>query len=926
MVQRNAQSVNFGGGQSAQVQQSGSGMKQVDVAAYSDPAQHEAIDNTGSASTRLLDRLVGITAKLTEQGYDQAKEEAMLAGAAHAASRQSEASMETNFFTRAWATAGFRDTAGRMAMADQGAQIATDMHENKSLSADKFAEYLAGKRSELMPTLEGMSLQGRKAAFQQMALDEKSAISAHGAAHYKYIIDTENRSIQVGWSRSRIAMDSARQIEGSPDDPTKPYRDSVDSAIGMLNSGLVNNAKLVNEPGVVAKQMYSAMSDALENNHTALYERARDTLVTGPDGQPSSMFESMTTDEKVKLNESYLKSLGRTAALRNNAVIQQEEVYKANFADMTKDLPSHAELEAFVLNNSKGDGAFYHGDKAAGLWTAYDKALVARRGYAEFAPAVLSGNDANVAAKYGKTTGDLFEAYTQSQEYRQMTGPQRRDALFMLTGKGNPHAAKAYQNEIMPVINAVAMSKEGKTDPAQAQALAGELARMFLSDTAGDRVARRMITDGMTPEASSFMEDLVYATQTGKATGQAAISMAQERTITRANTDKQLLVANTTKATDAVGALLDELSPKGMFGMAWLKTKAFMPWHGEADVVNKVAQYNDGSVVPDIITQSAKTRLMELATDVIKEDSSRGAGAVLRMAQNRFDALVFRTDNGPVVLPKGTTPQAYFGLEANVGTERIQSALSEMVKPTTPKGRVVFATGPRGEFLVGESNSTGGFTTPMHEIDPKGLQAVVTKQDREQAAKAQTESGAGKTVQGLWYNGRNTASVQPSVMLEARDALIKFEGAGKGATPYEVADAVNPSVKHTLIGPGILLKNGNTGAGEPLPKNPDGTYNQKSVNEAFQRATDKAGSRATAILGTFRNPTVVNSMGTWKALMDLSYHGMHSTESGYQPMLKGLALGNKEATLAGLRGLRAYQQSGPERRAYLEQNILSTIK
>jgi len=121
MVQRNSKEVSFqGGNQVASYTQAGGG--------YVSPQVSRTTGDDGAgANASLLKSIVGDAESFFKTGVEVDRQEAYLAGAAKAASGEAEAALESSILTKDWATAGYRDTAGKLKMADAESELALDM-------------------------------------------------------------------------------------------------------------------------------------------------------------------------------------------------------------------------------------------------------------------------------------------------------------------------------------------------------------------------------------------------------------------------------------------------------------------------------------------------------------------------------------------------------------------------------------------------------------------------------------------------------------------------------------------------------------------------------------------------------------------------------------------------------------------------------
>src|SRR5574343_415993 len=144
--------------------------------------------------------LQGLGAKLGDAGMaylEQKQQEAYLEGQAKVGQIQSEDELEGSWLTSDWAVAGYRDTQGKLALAQAEAKLAVDMQELRTKTPAEMQTYLSSRRNELTPMLNSMSRMGRATMSKQLAMADQTAFMKHTAERRAYIIDSIGNGIQA---------------------------------------------------------------------------------------------------------------------------------------------------------------------------------------------------------------------------------------------------------------------------------------------------------------------------------------------------------------------------------------------------------------------------------------------------------------------------------------------------------------------------------------------------------------------------------------------------------------------------------------------------------------------------------------------------------------------------------------------------------
>ncbi|NYW24419.1 hypothetical protein, partial [Escherichia coli] len=164
--------------------------------------------------------------------------QAYLEGAAQASIAKSEEELNTEPLTKDWTVAGYRDTLGKLSLAQIQAKFLEDLPELRKRSPEELQDYLAKQREQVMPLLQSMSREARASVTGQLATIEQTAIRQYTTEHAKYIVDQKVQAIQgvVGTSISALKQlqDRVGAGDATLDDYTAQLRSTAVQIIGSI--------------------------------------------------------------------------------------------------------------------------------------------------------------------------------------------------------------------------------------------------------------------------------------------------------------------------------------------------------------------------------------------------------------------------------------------------------------------------------------------------------------------------------------------------------------------------------------------------------------------------------------------------------------------------------------------------------------------
>ena len=134
---------------------------------------HQVGDDTWR--DKMLEGMMSQGAQVLNKMADQEFNNLYLEGQAQAGIIESEDELQGNPLTRDWKVAGYRDTMGKLALADTEAQFVADLPLLREKNPEDLQKYLSERRAKLTPALGSMSREARAAAAGQLLLQDRAA-------------------------------------------------------------------------------------------------------------------------------------------------------------------------------------------------------------------------------------------------------------------------------------------------------------------------------------------------------------------------------------------------------------------------------------------------------------------------------------------------------------------------------------------------------------------------------------------------------------------------------------------------------------------------------------------------------------------------------------------------------------------------------
>ena len=851
----------------------------------------------------LVRSMFGSATRLANTMVDKGLENAYLEGAAAVGAGVAEDELNTNPLTAAWTTAGYKDTVGRLSIADYEADVAQDMAAWQEKSPTEYSSYLAGKRNKLMGQFEGMSTKARGTVFNQLLMSERASVRTHAKEYGKFVVQTQARQAATTVSTVLNRMTLAQ-------DDQLAYEAAGDASFAAVHATLWENDRFL--PAMKSNLIGEAVEKSLNQGHTGLYERLNSIPVsTLPDGTKATMFDQMDQQIVNKLHKQYRTTMGQTEAIRMGDFHRNLADMTSSFGNITQPQVSREQLDA-VLAQGKGTRQF------AGALSPEQEASIRKQwavGQEKIAKHVGAANayfngDYQWLANNQVTREQSVKDADLAMQMRGKDLPERVLNHLVVGGQtGNDAALKFAGESMKPIVSAMMTSKEPIKSNSQLGVMLTNLSQHLDGLTKeGSETSLSTLMSALPDDERLFLNRTISLVRDQGNPVDRAVETARTLMLTDLNMDKHdkaQRVQEKAKERDELIASVDE---RHWFGSAVLQVKE---WVGSAEAKTMRGLRPDTGFWG---TSGNSYGVSELKAQA-QEEYSRSLNArlltnpTLDKGLMKSDALAdlekrrVPTQFGQVFLPRGVDAQSYFKTPAVANPEMIGNAINEMVRPETQNG-VLKYTARDGKLLVTEY-TTSGNTITRDAINPEDVGKMVNRGIEERGNKSDKLYGEGVTRTGntgvsVSYNGDNSAGIPPHVALHIRDTLVKFEGVLDRPKP----DSNKSST--TNIGVGINSVNKNR---EWYPRqNADGTIGPEENRRSFMGASNDFMKPVVAVTQTFRIPQTQDNLAM---LTNIAYQAGENfatdPKHGYYPLL--IAMGKQDADTAvrELRKTSAYK-------------------
>lgn len=895
--------------------------------------QPDMVRSVGDSTWRanLVNNLVGLTTQVAKIQFDNDTTDAYLKGAAQAGTDKLEADLQADPLTKDYATAGFRDTMGKLKQSEQDGELAKDMVWLRESPPEKMAEYLNKQRGELLPVLNGMSGQARSTMIPTMALRDQAAIAKHGAEYQAHVFKMEGLRLTTPIVQGLNELSNIREQRLPGEVYQQQERKVIGEAVAMWTDGRIPRS----QKSALTQEL---LEYSLTNQHLGLYQALRDAKV--PDsvdehgnwfssGKPTSILERMDLPTQEKMAGAYLKAKEATAAVANQDFMDRMSIEHAaiksgtsvlNF-DQWKNFLDSATSMKLIKQNQRDDMIqdFYKNQ------ASNQNSLLAGQAF--------MFNDSDKVFSFGKDMGAAKK--DADKILAKLPLPDQVKSLSRAVDLGNVEAAGMIGERVGPAVMQLSVT-DGKMSPEHEATLA--TVHGVLDKYQGNHATVAQIYAGMPEQVADRLRMLREQHADGK-TGAVSLSnvlLIEKAAAGKTPQEKAVLAAETIKDDEKY---VQSIGNAGWWQRAWWSASSvFSRENGIRDSMEQ------NGVLPDFITKG--TALAETPTDIQVRDLSRlnvqtalreelrrqSLKGTLFSSEERTQAAMaevmkrsLQTAQGAIVLPARETPHKYFGF-TEVGDNAtpvgmIEQAISKRFKPTSEGGRVDLRADRDG--LHWQEYDRNGTTVPGQDgiLPPtvirdevKQLQNKALQPIREQVGEGVKHTDNGVTLQ---YNGVNTAGVPPKDMLQFRKDLVSFEGIRRVAYD-DLSGKVHDSgprkgQKVQTVGVGVSTTN------ENFPVlDAHGVASDAAIADSFKAASNNAARIAL----TMQDKTGIKNSASFLLFGQFAYQG----QGNFTQFANALSSRDQDAALAALKATTAYGYAKGARRKRYEQLTIEALK
>lgn len=889
MVMRNSGPLNIEAPQGTpQVRQSGVGRVAPDVAKFSSGQKIRE----QSTADRILSSLIPAGQRIAENAFNEQLESRYLEGVQAAAEGRTEEELDTNPITADWTKAGYRDTAGRLAVSKQQAQLQIDMPKLVQGTAEDFGRYQKEQRAGLMPQMEGMSKKQRAAMFAQMANDTVADQKKYTSGRAAWILDQEQKSIQQAMTVRRGNLDAAKGDMAL-------YQQEVQGFVGAIYKDVWQNPKLTE--GLMQDMTRQAMEFASSSDNVAVYDAMKNTVVKFGDGKEGTMMSRLSFEDQIKVDKAHRSSMDRVKVTRAADFETWVAASEAAWADPSIGATETYEEVDTQIRVAEASGILSPG-KRESILKSFFKAKATNIDNGVLAKAFAAGDQQTMFSK-NKTQDDGLKAWLKVN--KDMPLPQAVQGLMVIGNNSGMDSALTKAGDFLkPAFAQLGYGED--INPENAQLVTNTLQALSIAESTNPG-ARSKFLQALSPEQQDLALYMGELQKEGVSDPLTVTRMARAKQLQDKQTGglRTEMVANARKEDAAV---VQEIDDRQLLGSL---SQGFKSWFSaDADAKKRMgtrrAWFENADRTAEVRAQGQIGLAEELAiigqSNPTMSADSRKSKALAALAARTID-----TESGPLTMPRGQTVQSYFGVPAYADSTFVGQAIDTMMKPQEGN-RMAWSVDPTNKLLYRELNGDGK-VVKSGILDPRSVAPVVQEQLDKEAANASVQVGPGTTVQGVRFNGLNTANVEPAAMVALRRDIVQSEG---------VKDKKYPDGKEGQSSFGVGIHQTNNHYQPPLGR--DGTYSPEQIRDTFMRASNDAAELAQKSM----NSIGVTGEPYLRLFGELAYQSPGSARD--PDLLAHISLGNKFEAAQALMQTAAYKNSPDDRKARYLDKLKSAMR
>ena len=901
----------------------------VQVAAADTRVAPPLIVGDDSWRDKMLEQLGGNAANMLNKMADIEFSNLYLEGQAKAGVIESEEELQGNPLTRDWQVAGYRDTMGKLALADTEAQFAVDIAKLREKGPEEIQAYLATRREKLMPALGSMSREARAAAAGQLLLQDRAATKTWTTEHAKFIIEQKSQAVHTQWNTSLRTLGNAQIKKQLGELQDKDYNEQLRSTVGTMVQSVWMDGSL--PQGVKQQLTFEMLQNALTNDSVDLYDFVASNAIPDGSGGASTLMSRLTGEQQGKVANAYREAQSRTRDARNMAVAAQvanleaqidNDAYTGTYEDLT------GMLDPMLV--SKG----ITGERRQGIINKFlDKQYKGEQNSA-LAELYLRG-DLNGIFSAGKEQTDGLKAL-DAMLTRRKASPEQRLNAYLQSGLNGMDGGFKKAGEVLGTALRQVRSPDGTVLPQHLATVRTINNAVRQAEERGQTGIRVALLSGLA-EGDRMFAERVFAQVDGGASYDEAVLKATDTEAKEAQLTPAVKAAQTQQVAKAVTAEIAALESRGVLSSTWTWAKSIFssdaasdlqlrPWSGVGD---RDGWFSDGPTV-QFYTQRVREELSNEANHVLLQSPGASADQVISVAKANVAARTISTRFGPLTMPRNVKLEDAFGVGRG-NQAAIGPALNAMLKETKEDANWQLAF-VNGRLFAQEVDRTGQRVGTGTYLNPKDIGTKIKQMTEAEQEKANNVFGSGRRVQQdgvtVQFNGLNTAGVPATWMMGFRDNLVNHEGIR--AKPYQDLSGAKDTKGNPIMTVGVGVSSHNP----RYPKvQPDGSVKVEDIRRSFVEASNDAaiaGSKVARDLGRHDQPTFM-------LMSELAYQSgtafmsqQNKTGERYREFANVLKTGNVEAAQEAFKRTAAwYYSADPKNRDKItprQQNYLRLIQ
>ncbi len=878
---------------------------------------------------KMLEQLGGNAANMLNKMADIEFSNLYLEGQAKAGVIESEEELQGNPLTRDWQVAGYRDTMGKLALADTEAQFAVDIAKLREKGPEEIQAYLDTRRAKLMPALGGMSREARAAAAGQLLLQDRAATKTWTTERAKFIIEQKSQAVHTQWNTSLRTLGNAQIKKQLGELQDKDYDEQLRSTVGTMVQSVWMDGSL--PQGVKQQLTFEMLQNALSNDSVDLYDFVASNEIPDGAGGASTLMSRLTGEQQGKVANSYREAQSRTRDARNMAVAAQvanleaqidNDAYTGTYEDLT------VMLDPMLV--SKG----ITGERRQGIINKFlDKQYKGEQNSA-LAELYLRG-DLNGIFSAGKEQTDGLKAL-DAMMTRRKASPEQRLQAYLQSGLNGMDGGFKKAGEVLGTALRQVRSPDGTVMPQHLATVRTLNNAVRQAEERGQTGIRVALMSGLA-EGDRMFAERVFAHVDGGASYDEAVLRATDTEAKEAQLTPAMKAAQTQQVAKAVTSEIAALEPRGALSSAWTWAKSIFssdaasdlqlrPWSGVGD---RDGWFSDGPTV-QFYTQRVREELLNEASHVLLQSPGASADQVISVAKANVAARTISTRFGPLTMPRNVNLEYALGIGKG-NQAAIGPALDAMLKETKEDANWQLAF-VNGRLFAQEVDRTGQRVGTGTYLNPKEIGTKIDQMTDADQEKANNVFGSGRSVQRggvtLQFNGLNTAGVPATWMMGFRDNLVNHEGIR--AKPYRDLSGAKDKKGNPIMTVGVGVASHNP----RYPKvQPDGSVKVEDIRRSFLEASNDAaiaGSKLARSLGRHDQPTfmLMSELAYQSGTAFMSQRNREGRR--YREFANALKTGNVEAAQKAFKRTAAwYYSADPKNRGKItprQQDYLRLIQ